>query len=279
MAKITQYASATRFDANDVLLKDGTNGTKIITAKNAAIEFAGLVSITNRKNTVRGKDLGTSITSAQRQAIANATFDDMFIGDYWTINNRRYYIADMDYWRGTGSYGEGADVNVLTTHHLVLIPSVSLCTGSMNSTDTTEGGYKGSTMYNSGLFGAVGTIRSDFGDMILPIKEYLINEVTDGEPSAAVWTVCDAVLMNEVMLYGHQALASGGVSPASFTIDRKQLALFRMNANVVIQYRGIWLRDVAGVRSFCAYSAYGYPTFANASSTKGVLPVFAICGE
>lgn len=28
MSKITEYTLATRFDADDVLLKDGTNGTK-----------------------------------------------------------------------------------------------------------------------------------------------------------------------------------------------------------------------------------------------------------
>lgn len=42
MSKITEYGAATDFDAGDVLLKDGTNGTKKITAENAA---AALVSM------------------------------------------------------------------------------------------------------------------------------------------------------------------------------------------------------------------------------------------
>ena len=34
----------------------------------------------------RCKYLGTSITDAQNTAIKNRTYDDLFIGDYWTIN-------------------------------------------------------------------------------------------------------------------------------------------------------------------------------------------------
>ena len=33
----------------------------------------------------RCKYLGTSITDAQNTAIKNRTYDDLFIGDYWTI--------------------------------------------------------------------------------------------------------------------------------------------------------------------------------------------------
>ena len=42
MAKITAYPSASSFDAGDVLLKDGTNGTKTITAENVAKYMAQL---------------------------------------------------------------------------------------------------------------------------------------------------------------------------------------------------------------------------------------------
>lgn len=49
MAKITEYPRATKFDANDVLLKDGTNGTKTITVE----DFVNDVSDTT--NGVEGK--------------------------------------------------------------------------------------------------------------------------------------------------------------------------------------------------------------------------------
>lgn len=73
---------------------------KTIKASDAAKEFAGLVSDIQHRNVYRGKNLGTAITEAQQAAIHNATFDDLFIGDYWTINGHKYVIADMNYWKG-----------------------------------------------------------------------------------------------------------------------------------------------------------------------------------
>lgn len=43
----------------------------------------------------RGKNLGSVFTSAQKQAIVNGTFNDLYIGDYWRINNVNYYISDL----------------------------------------------------------------------------------------------------------------------------------------------------------------------------------------
>ena len=64
MAKMTEYTAATRFDSGDILIKDGTNGTKKIAVANAAQEFAGLVSAMQHRNVYREKNLGTTITAA-----------------------------------------------------------------------------------------------------------------------------------------------------------------------------------------------------------------------
>lgn len=84
MAKLTTYPQATRFDNNDILIKDGANGTKKILAKDAIIDLLGMVSPEMHRNIYRGKNLGSSVTSAQKTAINNGSFDDLFIGDYWT---------------------------------------------------------------------------------------------------------------------------------------------------------------------------------------------------
>lgn len=49
MPKITEYPNATTFDANDVLLKDGTNGTKVITIENFIADVSNTASTTNGK--------------------------------------------------------------------------------------------------------------------------------------------------------------------------------------------------------------------------------------
>ena len=39
-----------------------------------------------RNSIYRGKNLGTSVTAEQWDSIESGAFDNMFIGDYWTIN-------------------------------------------------------------------------------------------------------------------------------------------------------------------------------------------------
>ena len=50
----------------------------------------------------RGKSLGTSVSPEQYLAIANGSFDDMFVGDYWTVDGVLYRIAAFDYHLGKG---------------------------------------------------------------------------------------------------------------------------------------------------------------------------------
>ena len=62
----------------------------------------------------RGKNLGSSVTSAQWAAIQAGTFDDLYIGDYWTINGVEWVIVAFDYYYNTGD-------TACTTHHVVLL--------------------------------------------------------------------------------------------------------------------------------------------------------------
>jgi hypothetical protein len=268
MAKITEYPSTTRFDSGDVLLKDGTKGTKTITAANAAVEFAGLVSAMNHRNTYRGKNLGTSVTSAQKTAIQNGTFDDLFIGDYWVINGKNWRIADIDYFYNCGD-------TALTKHHLVIVPDGSLYVAQMNETNTTEGGYVGSKMYTENLKDAKTAFTNAFGDMILTHKEYLTNAVTDGKPSAAGWFDSTVELMNEIMVYGTTIFtptSDGSTIPTLYTVNKQQLALFQMDITKINQRATFWLRDVVSSLSFAAVSYYGVARSDGASYSLGVRP-------
>lgn len=74
MPKVTDYSAATRFDSGDVIIKDGTGGTKKMTAANAAVEFAGLVSAINHRNVYRGKNLGSSVTAGPEGSYSKWNF-------------------------------------------------------------------------------------------------------------------------------------------------------------------------------------------------------------
>lgn len=272
MSKITDYPSASRFDSADVLLKDGMNGTKKILTSDAAAEFAGMVSAVNHRNVYRGKNLGNSVTSAQKAAIQSGTFDDLFIGDYWVINGVTWLIADMDYFYNCGDIA-------FTKHHLVIVPNSALYNANMNDTDVTTGGYVGSKMYTDNLETAKTTITSAFGDMVLSHREYLVNAVTDGRPSVAGWFDSKVELMNEIMVYGcyiHTPANNRITIPKRHTVAKQQLALFALNPRAINNRNIIWLRDVVSATRFANVHYYGNANYYNASTSGGVRPEFCI---
>ncbi|MCD8089916.1 MAG: hypothetical protein LUD81_04735 [Clostridiales bacterium] len=277
MSKITAYTAATRFDSGDKLLKDGTNGTKIITVANAAVEFAGLVSGVNHRNVYRGKSLGGAITDDQKTAISSGTFDDLFIGDYWTIadsngTSRNYRIADMDYWYNTGD-------TAFTSHHLVIVPDTLGISASMNSSNTTAGGYVGSEMYTTTLPTVTETVSGAFGDMLLTHREYLVNAVTNGYASGTAWYDSTAELMNEIMVYGCSVMSpmgNGSTVVNNRTAEKSQLALFALNPRMINYGTSFWLRDVVSATSFAFLRYYGNVDYTYASASYDVRPVFAV---
>lgn len=273
MPKITDYSAATRFDSGDVIIKDGSGGTKKMSAANAAVEFAGLVSAINHRNVYRGKNLGSSVTAAQKAAIQNGTFDDLFIGDYWVIGGKNWCIADMDYFLRCG------DTN-FNKHHLVIVPDSNLYYAKMNESNTTDGGYVGSEMYKSGLDSAKATINSAFGDMVLTHRTYLVNAVSNGKPSGGAWFDESVALMNEVMVYGthyFEPASDGTTISIKYSVGNSQFALMQLNPRMIKTRETYWLQNVVSSTDFAFVSGYGCTDGNIASDSRGVRP-YAIIG-
>lgn len=72
----------------------------------------------------RGKNLGTAVTDEQWAAIKAGTFDDLFIGDYWKINDVKYYIAAFDYYYDNyaDSNNMGTGSSYVDVHHITIVP-------------------------------------------------------------------------------------------------------------------------------------------------------------
>lgn len=273
--KITEYPSINSFDTSNILITDGPGGTKKIAVDNAILSALHCVSKYNHRTIFRGKSLGTSLTTAQKAAIQNGTFDDLWIGDYWTINDMNWTIADFDYWYGTGD-------TECTTHHVVLIPSGILYTAAMNSSSTTDGGYVNSAMYKTNLTKAISTISSAFGSNVMSHRELLCNAMSNGVPSGTSWYSVTAVLPNECMMHGHSHFSptsTGSSIPSTHTIDTTQLALFSLAPDKIsVKNATIWLRDPVSSVAFADVPSTGGTGYAGASYELGVRPVFAICG-
>lgn len=275
--KISEYPRIGSFTADNIMLVDGNGGTKTILISDAILAALDLTSVVNHRRIFRGKNLGSTLTAEQKTAIQNGTFKDLWLGDYWEISGVKWRIADFDYWYNKGD-------TAFTKHHVVIVPDTNLYTGKMNDTSTTTGGYVGSKMYTTYLATAKSTISSVFGSNLLTHREYLINAVTSGYPSAGAWTDSSVELMNEPMVFGSYVITpsgDGSVIPKRYTNSAVQLALFAVapsfiNSTPEGQRISYWLRDVVSASRFVRVTDFGPGTETAPSLDYGVRPAFAV---
>lgn len=222
----------------------------------------------------RGKFLGNSVTDNQYEQISNGTFKDLYIGDYWTINNITYYIAAFDYYLNTGD-------TVCTEHHCVLVPATCLYSYAMNTTATTAGGYASSNMFTNGLNSAKTTINSAFSGHVLSKRTILSTAVNNGKPSNFGWYSTTVDLMNEQMVYGSgifSPVSDGSTIPANYLVEKSQLPLFQHEPSRICNRASWWLRDVISASYFALVDYRGYANYYGASNSLGVRPAFCIYG-
>lgn len=220
----------------------------------------------------RGKYLGESATEAQYAAISAGTFDDLYIGDYWTIGGVNYRIAAFDYYLNSGD-------TACTAHHVVLVPDTCLYNAPMNSTNTTAGGYVGSAMYKSHLEQAKTIIKNAFSGHVLKHRIHLINAVSNGYASAGAWCDSEVDLMCEKMVYGSgifSPVSDGSNIPANYSVEKSQLPLFQHEPSRICNSTTWWLRDVINASFFASVSSNGYAAYFNASYDFFVRPAFCI---
>ena len=241
-------------------------------AENAAASVIDILSSgAGAHNSIyRGEDLGTSVTAAQWAAIADGSFTDLYIGDYWTIGGVNWRIAAFDYYLNSGD-------TECTTHHVVIVPDTCLYSAPMNGTDTTTGGYVGSAMYTANLEQAKTTIKAAFGSAHVIVKrEYLTNAVNGNAPSGWAWFDSDVELMNEVQVYGSVAWGAHDGNGYNVASGDGQFPLFMVDRTKLHNREDYWLRDVSSAIYFSLVSLGGYATSLNPSYSSGVRPAFCI---
>lgn len=257
-------------DSSIFMVHDGT-GLKRITFED--VKRAMVYPNAGSHNTIyRGKNLGSVVTQAQYTTIANGTFDDLFIGDYWTINNINYRIAAFDYFYNTGD-------TLCTKHHIVIVPDQCLYNAKMNDSNTTQGGYVGSTLYRSGLTSAKSMISSAFTNHIMRHRMYFVNAVSNNIISGGAWFDSDIDLMSEQMVYGGSIFmftSNGATIPPNYRVDKSQLPLFQHNHSLIGNGSAWWLRDIINGNQFSCTYIYGNPTCDPANYEYGVRPFFCI---
>lgn len=221
----------------------------------------------------RGKNLGSSVSSSQWSAIQSASFDDIFVGDYWVIGGVNWRIAALDYFYNTGD-------TALTKHHAVIVPDKQLYTASMNDADTTEGAYVNSKMRTENLEQAKTTIKNTFGaSHVLSHRLYLSNATKNGRTSGGGWYDADVEIMTEHMVYGNgvfSPVSDGSSIPNNCRIEKSQLPLFVFRPDLISNKQWYWLRDVISSAKFARVHSDGYASYHEASTVYGVRPCFLI---
>lgn len=243
----------------------------------------------------RGKNLGSTVTYAQAEAIKNGDFSGLFIGDYWEKPGKyvdamqwdenstvKWIIAGFDYYFGAGSSGYLA----VTQHHIVLIPEDVLYDIRMNASESTSGGYRNSEMFASGLGNATSTANRHFnytqneGKSALFMRPQMATTVvTDGRPTDAMKLQSTVSLLTEGNVFGSPQLApiANGENVEGFlSFDYMQLPLFRLNPAMIHIQEDYWLRDIYDDTSYCMVDSDGRPNKDAADEAHGVRPIIAV---
>ena len=290
--KVTELtAFTTPTDSCLIPIHDGTGLKKITFANFRAKAVEGteakiatlLFNNAGAHNAIyRGKSLGSTVTTAQYAAIKAGTFDDLYIGDYWTIGGVNYRIAAFDYYLNSGDTS-------CTTHHVVIVPDTCLYNAQMHNTssggwesgaaNTTAGGYVGSDMYKSNLEQAKTTIKSAFSGHVLKHRIYLTNAVANGRASGGAWCDSEVDLMCEQMVYGSgifSPVSDGSNVPTNYRVEKSQLPLFQHEPSRICNRATWWLRDVITASNFAHVGGGGFADYSAASRSFGVRPAFCI---
>ena len=272
-------------DDSRLLIHDGT-GVKTISTANFKKDLKEYMEGVNtilaqltydnagaHNSIYRGKNLGTTVTEEQWEAISSGTFTDLYIGDYWVIGGVNWRIAAFDYYLNCGDTS-------FTKHHAVIVPDTCLYSAQMNTTNVTTGAYKGSAMYTANLTQAKSTINSAFGSShVLSHRIYLSNATSNGRASAGEWTDSTVDLMCEHMVYGSgifSPVSDGSNVPNNYRVEKGQLPLFALEPSRICNRDTWWLRDVITAAAFAHVAGAGNANYLYASDSRGVRPAFCI---
>ncbi len=272
-------------DDSLLLIHDGTGVKTISTANfkkdlkeymegvNTILEQLTYDNAGAHNSIYRGKNLGTTVTEEQWEAISSGTFTDLYIGDYWVIGGVNWRIAAFDYYLNCGDTS-------FTKHHAVIVPDTCLYNAQMNTTNVTTGAYKGSAMYTANLTQAKSTINSAFGSShVLSHRIYLSNATSNGRASAGEWTDSTVDLMCEHMVYGSgifSPVSDGSNVPNNYRVEKGQLPLFALEPSRICNRAAWWLRDVITAATFAYVNLNGIANYSYASNSLGVRPAFCI---
>lgn len=126
MAKFDAYPKADTVLPDDLLITDGTRGTKTVKTSEAVYKFFEPIPQMH-KVIWRGKNLGSRYTPEQQAAVANGTLTDIWLGDYWEKDGIKWTIVDFE--------AANQTMQDLPSTYLTIMPDQSLGRAEMLTGD------------------------------------------------------------------------------------------------------------------------------------------------
>lgn len=220
----------------------------------------------------RGNDLGT-FNDTYEQAIADGTFDNMYIGDTFAMGGHNYTIGGFNY-----KYGH--ENNTDLGNHILMIAD-NLGNYPMNSVNSTSGGFAGMPLFKDTLPKIEAQLKADWGDHLLAFNSYLSTGIdSNGAPNNGAWFNLTANLMNSVMVFGAPTAYSNNANGMKYNIGDEDdiLPLFKLHPDSRKYNNWWWLRDIYNSASFAYVNSDGTADtgWYTADNTYGVRAFFLI---
>lgn len=282
--KIKDYPVSKNAKKEDVVIIDGVDGTKKINVDDLRLSLADSLGWVGHATTYRGKNLGGSFTAEQKAAVVNGTFVDLWIGDYWVIDNITWRIVDINYYLNFGDNATGFN----NQNHLVIMPDMSLFLHTMNAVRTPLAtSFITTGMYTEGtaLPRAVTMIKKAFPTSVIPtVIRYDAGIDNTGTARWIAALKFDAWLPREVSIFGtyKMSIPNSLSIPASrnrMADEYSQFALFKHRPDLIsfIGELAYWTQDIfQGDRYISIGSARGVRDAFADNANVGVRPVFCI---
>ena len=223
----------------------------------------------------RGKDISSNEADGSMYTnIANGTFDDIFVGDYFTktINGTSYVLRVA----GCDLYLNRSDT-ALTAHHIAVIPDTVLGDYPMHDAATTDGGYVGTKMYADTLPLWDGYFSTAFGTHLLTLRELMVNEIASGMPSGWSWFGRKTIIMTLEEVAGCNSFGAYYTwYPYNIGISYGQLPLFRLSPDKICIRHTYWLRNMVNSSLISAITDTGDLNRKSIVNPNGLRPMLLL---
>lgn len=189
---------------------------------------------------LREQNLG-NLTDEHYKSISNGTFDDLYLGDYFTINNHEYIIGGFDYLYG-------AENNSNLGHHALIIDYNRIYGhGDSGYPWSVNNGFTKSETYLKKLPALNNRHEVDFQNHLLEWNEYLTTSTQDGRANGGDWFRVKSSVFNIKMLGGkirntYNTINKNGID-YNVGIEKDVLPIMNFTtSNVLVSYN--YIRDV-----------------------------------